>query len=815
MPTPRKPQAPPGTIDSPTYPIHVPKLQLPPTPPPKPPVRACSTPPPSQGSPQGSPSKSLRDTLSANFTRVATLFRSLDVDGSGTINEPEFRKALVLLGHGDVPAEEIHDVFASLDTDGSGCVEYRELYLALGKPLPPALKARLHPPKTTLDATRARWGQGAFKPSSGSLGNNMRTLFGLRATDNDISASLRKLDDLFPDASPHSGSQERAIFVGMRVLIDAAEAQYSNALKNKRQLYFTTWRSVGPECPSRGGAEILNRKLAEALAKRAAGNGREQAPRAIVELGHDKLTALGVQDDELRPGNFVRLAAENLAHPDGEYYALVETDLTPEVYKGGAMQQDSPKMVLAKQMELVAKLSKQCLFGLRAQDAILHRHADELYRRLDDLRDMQELIENAMQNDELAAQGKAPVILRSWPPPVYGLSWAEVPEPPFQARELFDPIKPNLASTLQSQSTLTPEQLADLGLTPSSARTASSIQLVSQDCFVKSYSAQGKLRYMIPLATQRTAAEAEPASPEKWPKYAGPPATWSTWTKEEDRALLELVQMFGLPLREKESIKWARIAAGLALHSGRMHAYPRGRSACQQRWETLLSVCLSTEEALGLKKTQDMLFACRKSVRNAEEIMNEAAGVLMRAKSEMQVATARSIRLKTEARHTRTEMEERVGDFTSPAWMTDAADLTAKGIKGERARLAQMLQTLGPEIVTERHVNQEDRLKMKLDSQTLSKELGLEILIIETGSLSAPTSKNPRHFLRVRDTSTGEIALEWNDPGARTYGGTGGDEHDAFTIKIHGPQSGQPRSGASSAASTPRSTVSGCSGRRS
>ena len=57
----------------------------------------------------------------------------MDVDGSGTINEPEFRKALVLLGHGDVPAEEIHDVFASLDTDGSGSVEYRELYLALGK----------------------------------------------------------------------------------------------------------------------------------------------------------------------------------------------------------------------------------------------------------------------------------------------------------------------------------------------------------------------------------------------------------------------------------------------------------------------------------------------------------------------------------------------------------------------------------------------------------------------------------------------------------------------------------------------------------
>jgi hypothetical protein len=266
--------------------------------------------------------------------------------------------------------------------------------------------------------------------------------------------------------------------------------------------------------------------------------------------------------------------------------------------------------------------------------------------------------------------------------------------------------------------------------------------------------------------------------------------------------------MFGLPLREKESIKWARIAAGLAMHSGRMHAYPRGRSACQQRWETLLSVCLSTEEALGLKKTQDMLFACRKSVRNAEEIMNEAAGVLMRTKSEMQLATARSIRLKTEARHTRTEMEERVGDFTSPAWMTDAADLTAKGIKGERARLAQMLQTLGPEIVTERHVNQEDRLKMKLDSQTLSEELGLEILVIESGSLSALSSRKSRHFLRVRDSSTGEIALEWNEPSdTRTtegYSGGWGGGHDAFTINLPGPQSGQPRSGASSAASTPR-----------
>ena len=97
---------------------------------------------------------------------------------------------------------------------------------------------------------------------------------------------------------------------------------------------------------------------------------------------------------------------------------------------------------------------------------------------------------------------------------------------------------------------------------------------------------------------------------------------------------------------------------------------------------------------------------------------------------------------------------------------------------------------------------------MKLDSQTLSEELGLEILVIESGSLSALSSRKSRHFLRVRDTSTGEIALEWNEPSdTRTtegYSGGWGGEHDAFTINLHGPQSGQPRSGASSAASTPR-----------
>ena len=129
---------------------------------------------------------------------------------------------------------------------------------------------------------------------------------------------LRKLDPEFPDTNTLSGSQERAILAGLKVLIDAAEAAYNNAHKNKRQLYSTSWRSVGSERPKRGN-EISHKGFAEALAKRATGNGRELQPRETVELGHDKLTALGLKEVDLQPGNFVHLALAV-----GEYYTLLE-----------------------------------------------------------------------------------------------------------------------------------------------------------------------------------------------------------------------------------------------------------------------------------------------------------------------------------------------------------------------------------------------------------------------------------------------------------------------------------------------------------
>ncbi|KOO28080.1 hypothetical protein Ctob_009295 [Chrysochromulina tobinii] len=112
----------------------------------------------------------------------------------------------------------------------------------------------------------------------------------------------------------------------MKVLIDAAEAAYNNAHKNKRQLYSTTWRSVGSERPKRGN-EINQKEFAEALAKRATGNGRELQPRETVELGHDKLTELGVKEVDLQPGNFVHLAVGS-----GEYYTLLEEVGAPEKY---------------------------------------------------------------------------------------------------------------------------------------------------------------------------------------------------------------------------------------------------------------------------------------------------------------------------------------------------------------------------------------------------------------------------------------------------------------------------------------------------
>ena len=69
----------------------------------------------------------LRDTLSAQAVRVIDLFREWDEDQDGTVSKKEFRKAMPMLGLGEVPRSEIDALFDEWDPDGSGSLDLKEL----------------------------------------------------------------------------------------------------------------------------------------------------------------------------------------------------------------------------------------------------------------------------------------------------------------------------------------------------------------------------------------------------------------------------------------------------------------------------------------------------------------------------------------------------------------------------------------------------------------------------------------------------------------------------------------------------------------
>ncbi len=90
--------------------------------------------PPSDAAARRSPASAVRDrlrqTLDANYLRVLDLFRSWDVDESGTITATELRRALHELGD-TTPTDAVDALFASFDQSIDGKVEYRELHQAL------------------------------------------------------------------------------------------------------------------------------------------------------------------------------------------------------------------------------------------------------------------------------------------------------------------------------------------------------------------------------------------------------------------------------------------------------------------------------------------------------------------------------------------------------------------------------------------------------------------------------------------------------------------------------------------------------------
>ena len=69
----------------------------------------------------------LRKALGTSTTRVVDVFRQWDLDGSGTVDKAEFRKAIQTLGVVSVQDNVIDALFARFDRDGSNTLEYREL----------------------------------------------------------------------------------------------------------------------------------------------------------------------------------------------------------------------------------------------------------------------------------------------------------------------------------------------------------------------------------------------------------------------------------------------------------------------------------------------------------------------------------------------------------------------------------------------------------------------------------------------------------------------------------------------------------------
>ena len=72
----------------------------------------------------------LTAALADNYTRVRDLFMEMDHSGDGQIDQPEFHRALGLLGL-TCTRSESDGMFAQWDADGSGSIDYREVHRLL------------------------------------------------------------------------------------------------------------------------------------------------------------------------------------------------------------------------------------------------------------------------------------------------------------------------------------------------------------------------------------------------------------------------------------------------------------------------------------------------------------------------------------------------------------------------------------------------------------------------------------------------------------------------------------------------------------
>lgn len=76
---------------------------------------------------------SMRDALARSVTKISEIFQRWDEDGNGTVDEKEFRRAILTLGFSDVPVQQIDQIFREFDEDRSGSISRFEIEKRLRK----------------------------------------------------------------------------------------------------------------------------------------------------------------------------------------------------------------------------------------------------------------------------------------------------------------------------------------------------------------------------------------------------------------------------------------------------------------------------------------------------------------------------------------------------------------------------------------------------------------------------------------------------------------------------------------------------------
>ena len=492
----------------------------------------------------------------------------------------------------------------------------------------------------------------------------------------------------------------------------------------------------------------------------------------VIQAGHDIRSALGRIDPEFSDGThkerallagmeiLLCAAEQTMKSAQNNLGSLgKKTSLPPTMER--TPKYNDPRSVIKDQLKRMYRIAKDAHGSLAHLSATLHDRRDELYARLVDLALVNDILVQTVDEEQSHSLTKSAV--RS-----------PDAERPWAARMACKP------ACTTSEGTFTPEQ-------PSALRWKKLLGASNAVEAFKVRTPEGKVR---PEFNARIAVAASTPSP---------------WSGEEDTVLLSLLVTHGLN-------RWPKVAEEVPREMmqryQKVSAMPRLPGTCRSRWETIINVFLSNESAPGIKRTSEILTAARKALRDTEAVMNECAGVLTRARSELQLASVRAQKLSVEAAELR-------------SWLRSHTHVKLNGIGEEHQRLAHLLEKMGPKKLLERKLAEAERLSKGLDDVSLADELQLDALVIEVKKVAGGVGAKPRHILRVRDMTTAEICLEWEEPRERPTDPAGETEDSPGSTlmrKLHttrfaldtGSQGGSSScSAASSRLSSPRPSIVG------